>query len=48
MFEMEYDKQMDINFDVCWMEMYIKCIHLVGYGSITEKLYSGVGKKAKI
>lgn len=48
MFEMEYDKQMGINFDVCWMENVpiYECIHfLVGYDSITENCISVPGKK---
>ena len=32
MFEMEYDKQMDINFDVCWMEMYMNVYNEIPFG----------------
>lgn len=46
MFEMEYDKQMDINFDVCWMEMYMIVYNSFGWLRFYHrKLYSGAEQK---
>lgn len=51
MFEMEYDKQMDINFDVCWMEMYMNVYNEILFGWLWgfyhRKLYSGAAQQTK-